>query len=380
VENSDTSYYIFNQRREQYLHVKQALFSEYVQQETLSKEQNLFFSFNSSADTLHSVKKEHGIFSVQDLKTLLSPSLIDTHNGGYFLRWNQKGIAINPSEEFLERFCALGQHLWDIDYVVVTSPEQNIQLELIYALNRELNNTLVSYEQEPHVITYLLHPRVYAEYAARLRPQFREERGSLICLETFQDGHGQECCELDPKIKLWYAKAGSGTALMIRLELCKEVDGKPVSFGYITNSSWDAFCSSFFKECSVLLLGFGQTSPEDLEKISTQTSNVGYYGLARALEELEQLEVLLVGEFSPCQGDIRLEIIKKLKKETSQNLEHQTIFPVEHGFILDLETMRVKTGTHKLPPYQFSDRGDVAVVRCEGSFSSLVYLSEEQIL
>jgi hypothetical protein len=213
---------------------------------------------------------------------------------------------------------------------------------------------------------------VYTEYAAKLRPQFREERSSLVCLETFQDGYGEECYELDPRIKLWYAKAEE--ALMIRLELTKEA-ASSVSFGYLTNASWSPSCSSFFKECSVLLLGFGQTSPEDLEKISIQSSCVGYFGLAQASEELENLQVLLVAEFCSSQGDIRLEIIKKLKQESSQKAEEQTIFPVEQGFILDLDGMRIKTGRHN-----FSDCENVRVVRCEGMFSPLAYLSQDQVL
>lgn len=380
MENNDTSYFVFNERREKYLQRKQSLFSEYVQKETSCKEQNLFFSLNSSATTLYSEKKENTPLSIQDLKNLLSPSLSDTHNGGYFLRWNQKGIVINPSKEFLNRFCALGHHLWDIDYIIVTSSDLPVELELIYSLNRELNNTLVSYEQEPHVISYLLPPKVYAEYAAKLRPQFREERSSLVCLETFQDEYGEERYELRPEIKLWYAKAGS-SSLMIRLELSKEIEEMPaVSFGYLTTSSWTHLCSSFFKDCSILLLGFGQTGPEDLEKISTQTSCIGYYGLTQASETLENLQVLLVGEFCLSQGDIRLEIIKKLQQESSQQAEHQTIFPIEQGFILDLENKYIKTGMSKLAPYQFSDCEKVHVVRCEGMFSPLVYIHKDQIL
>ncbi|MBS0654924.1 MAG: hypothetical protein JSR46_04030 [Verrucomicrobia bacterium] len=383
MENSDSALLVFDRRKEDYLQRKQALFAEYMQRDAQQKELNLFFCLNSSAETHQLSRNDAAPLSIEDLKNLLTNPFNTYHNGGYLLRWNKKSIVINPTRGFLERFCELGHHLWDIDAVIVTSPEKSSShdLELIHSLNRELNSTLVSYDQEPHVIRYLLHPVVYAQCGAILRPHFREEKGTVICLETFQDGYAEEVYALDSHSKLWYSKRDS--SLMIRLELYKEPDQEEspsLSFGYLADSQWDDTCAAFFKGCEVLLAGFGKTCPEDLENIKTQTNSIGYWGLSRAAKKLPKLQALLVGEFCPCQGDIRIAVIKKLKKQISGRDRQPTLLPLEQGFILDLDTMKINTGTKLLPPYQFCACDEVHVVQSEESFGPLLYLSKELVL
>jgi hypothetical protein len=383
VENSDNAFLVFDKRKEDYLQRKQALFAEYMQRNAKQRDLNLFFCLNSSAETLQTNRDEAAPFSLEDLKNLLTNPFNTYYNGGYLLRWNQKSIVINPTRGFMQRFCELGHHLWDIDAVIVTSPEKSSShdLELIHSLNKELNNTLVAYEQEPHVIRYLLHPVVHAQCAANLRPHFREEKGSVICLETFQDGYAEEVYALDPSIKLWYSKRDS--SLMMRLEFYKEPDQEEspsLSFGYLADSQWDDTCASFFKGCEVLLLGFGKTSPEDIENVKTETNSIGYWGLLRAAKKLQKLQVLLVGEFCPCQGDIRIAVIKKLKKQISGRDRQPALLPLEQGFILDLDTLKINTGTKRLPPYQFCACDEVHVVQSEESFGQLLYLSKELVL
>ena len=82
-----------------------------------------------------------------------------TQKGGYFMRYNQVGIAINPSADFFETFSSLSYHLWHIDAIVVTSFSEEIMacVKKLYRLNKEMNQTLLEKGVEPHIIRYFLH-------------------------------------------------------------------------------------------------------------------------------------------------------------------------------------------------------------------------------
>ena len=111
----------------------------------------------------------------------------------------------------------------------------------IHTLNRELNATLLSYEQEPHLIRYLLHPGS-GKHAGNVRPQFREEKNSAECLEPFDD---EEAYLLGENLRLIYRKAAQDGSLMLRFE------AQDKHFGYTSVRSMEE--THFFTDVHTLL-------------------------------------------------------------------------------------------------------------------------------
>ncbi len=361
IVSKDVSYdLLFQQRREEYLALKQTLFSAYMQRKQEPQERDLFFCFNSSDEHRYT---SSDCCSAKELQRLLTGShTANVHNGGYFFRWQHMGICLNPSDGFLQRFCESGHHLWEIDAIIVTSadPKASYEVEHIHRLNRELNTTLIAYEQPPHVIHSLLHPVVAMRLATHLRPIFREEKSSVISLEAFQD---EERHPLGEHCTLWYANAGSDT-LMIRLE------GGSQSFGYLSGTEWNDKCRHFFKKCNLFLAGIKIASLEEFEGLATPDSHsIGLQGLCRIAQELEELDCLLVSEFDAASGDIRLEVIKKL------HVPHKVILPIDAGFVMDLQSQAIKTG-----PGHFIPCKEVRIVRPQLPFSQLLFVSKDDIL
>lgn len=361
---TETSYdTLFENRRAEYLKETRELFSAFMQQPSRVKP-DLFLSFTQWEG---GQPKDKAPFSLADHKLLFGPTQIDEEKGGYYLRVAGKGIAISPGKTFFASLFQQGFTLFDIDLIIAPHPsaEMGAILKEIHALNRELNRTLLSYEQEAHVIRFLLHPELYSELSRELRPEFREERHSLHSLETFAQNDGEESYEISQDLHLAYTKA-QNDALALRLQT------KNFSLGLLSGTGWHERLKPFFASCRFMLCGIGQTPAEDLEQVSLQTDALGLFGLAQLLESLPGLDLVLLSEFSRQDGDIRLELVKKIRQMAAKG---PAILPVAFGFRLQLESGDVVTANNQHIHYQ-----EVKVVRAEGSFGTLLYVSNENIV
>ena len=219
------------------------------------------------------------------------------------------GICINPTPRYFYEFCQKGFSLQEIDCIIATKPSEHTQeaIATLLQLNREANKTLLSYGQKPHIIRFFLHPELYTKTATLFRALFREEVGSFVSLETF--AKGEEVRPLSDSLTLSYIKTVNDS-LSIRL------DGKS-SYGILSESGFSESLVDFFMPCSLLILEVGDSSPEDLEKVTFQPHALGYFGLYKLLRLLPDLKTCLISGFSRSMGDCRLELCQKLALEAA---------------------------------------------------------------
>lgn len=310
-------------------------------------------------------------FTLSSFEALFSSAKTDLQKGGFFISTQAGGILLNPSLGSLEQLFQHGLTLHDIDFVILSdyAGEEEREVLKLYELNRLFNQTLTRYEEPPHVIRYLLHPEAYARLVGELRPEYREERQSVRALEPFFGPENEEVIALDETSQLIYTKPQNGKALALRLELQQP----KLSFGLLWGNGWDESLAPFFSECEIILAGVGRVSPADLEKLSLQQESLGYFGLSELAKRTEALKLLLVSGFSKSEGDIRLELIKKLKAELA--LESNSCFIIDHGFSLQLDPLSIKTRSGKFEPYD-----EVSQVRLDGTFGKMAYVSREHLL
>jgi len=319
--------------RQQHLSQKNRQFSEYMKRLETLHNANFFISLNSW-------EKSKNAFA---LKQLLCNKKALTEKGGYFFRYKQTGVLINPSQNFLDTFSSLGFHLWHIDAVVITkdSSDSSAQTRLIHQLNKELNTTLYSNNCPPHVIRYFLHPDSYNSCAKDVRPTFKEERESLICLETFdsvETKHVSEAIAFD-------YKNGPDCAHAIRFSLD---NGK--SLGFALNGDTLEANDEFFAPCTCLI-----TTPHV------------------ALAPSEHTALVLVSEFDASEGDTRIEEIKRMRYQNTKRAV--PIFPLDTSLTVDLDTLsfHVAQNPESIEP-------DELVVGRSASFGPLFFSTCNQML
>ncbi|MDF2550238.1 MAG: hypothetical protein K0S07_1305 [Chlamydiales bacterium] len=332
-------------------------------------------------------------------RCLLSEGERKTSNG-YFLRWMGKGIALNPGYRFLENFHRQGLHIQDIDYVIVSqdSPETYADVKAIYDLNYQLNQTT----PHLHIIHYYLDQQAHKILSPLLKPNFKQERNTIHCLELYVDSPDMEKIDLTDTISLCYfptAMLDSSqsslspnedrsfkrrSSLGIRLDLATEdgtgltaVDGRSVlKLGYISGTAWTPMLAQHLGQCDVLMTGFETTTASDYGKLKYLEECLGYFGTCSLMEEVRP-QLLVYSEFSGREGDIRIEIAKKMRQEAAFASEQNTVvLPGDTGLYIDLSALKVLCSVSK----QLVEPKQVRVTKIDDAFGPLKYLAPSCII
>jgi tetratricopeptide (TPR) repeat protein len=314
-------------------------------------------------------------------------------NGGLFIRWNGKGIVINPGSQFLKNFHEQGLHIHDIDFVIVTDdkPENYADVKEIYDLNYQLNKV----NQQLQIIHYYFNHKAFQDLSRILKPHFKQERHTLHSLEIFLDSPDVEKLELSDGIHLNYFQASHRDVYMhsrdtkderknlsllgMRLDLktpASQVQDKAsVRIGYIGHSAWNPLLAHHLGSCDLLVTGFGNTSPNDFNKISYNQDCLGYYGTFTLLEEIAP-KLLLTGEYSGREGDIRLEVSQKIRNEYlsqvgSSQRQLPVVLPADTGLFLCLKSLKIYCSVSNT----WIEPSQIRVIKTADSFGQLEYLS-----
>lgn len=291
---------------------------------------------------------------------------------GFYLRWNDKGIVVNPGKHFLNDFHEQGLHIRDIDYVIVTQdqPLCYAGIKEIYDLAYQINRL----DAEPKVIHYYLNQKAYQELSLILKPHFKQERNTLHSLELFVDSSDIEKVELHHDIVLHYFPVSKGKqdtshALGIRLDLrLSETPYSEIKCGYVSGGAWSSSFSNFLKNCDVILAGFGNTSSPDYGKQVFNEDSLGYFGSSTLLEEA-QPHLFLLTEFEGKEGDIRLEVVRKMRAEC----KNQTvILPADCSLVVHLKKHLIRCSSSK----RWVVPNEIRVFKSPHAFDRLSYISD----
>lgn len=314
--------------------------------------------------------------------------------GGYFLRWRGKGVAINPGRNFLQALHRQGCHIGDVDFVVVTKgcAEGYTDVMPLYDLNAQANAA----QEQVHIIHYYLHQSAYQALARTLKPHCKQERNSIHSLDLFMDSPDLETVALTDGIQLNYFPIGQSlgggpredkypSSLGMRLDLTGPAHSHeqqpttavhPIRVGYASGTPWSPSLAEHFIGCDLLVVGIEETGPEDFRRTRYNTRSLGYFGCLSLLEEVTP-RLVLCSEFCGAEGDIRVELVRKLREDYHPHQTRRTtILPGDAGLSIDLTTLQVRCATTR----SFVDPSQVHVVRTNDQFGPLRYLAPQSLI
>lgn len=368
--------------------------SPITSENTHGLEQRIRFFQNHQAESMHSYLQqadknskltENALYVLNGWPAHAHKSLLFTEEsrkscGGHYLRWNGKGIAINPGPGFLDNFHRQGLCIRDIDFVIVTrnNREAYADVKAISELNHQLNKIA----PERQILHYFLHQRVCQELAPFLKPSFKQARNTIHKLEMYLDSPDVEKVELDDGITLHYFhttmpgalnnyrensddQSFNNSSLGIRLELSKEM--KKLKIGYLSGLAWSPLLAHHLGHCDIMLAAFGNTNSSDYSKMGYNEDSLGYFGVSTLLEELAP-RLMLLTEFGGREGDIRIEVVKKIRSEQGN---HSVLLAADVGLMVDLNNLNIKCSISEASVAP----KDVNVVASNESFGHLRYLS-----
>lgn len=323
-------------------------------------------------------------FSSRKEPLLLTEESRQSH-GGHFLRWNGRGIVLNPGPNFLEHFHSQGLCVRDIDHVIITRPNNEAygDVRAISELNLQINRIA----SDRHIIQYYLHQKAYQELASFLKPSFKQARNTIHKLEMFLDSPDVEKIELEENIILHYFQAtlqenpyatgqqehsANQTNLGIRLELSNKM--KTLSLGYLSSICWSPLIPHHLGHCDILLTAFGNTNPNDYSMLGYNEDSLGFCGTVTLLQQLNP-RLLLLTEFGGREGDIRLEITKKIRLDSKAQMPKNSsvVLPADIGLIVNLEALKIKCSLSQ----EFVSPNSLHVTTNSEGFGRLNYLSNQ---
>lgn len=351
------------------------LVGNYLKQSQKSPKEDKFLKFFTDARCTQ----------MESYENILSTESTEDFYCSAYLRWDNQGIVINPKGAFLKNFHEQGYHLSDIDYIIVTaeSPEVSSEVKKIHRFNTFLN----TYSSDIHVIHYYLNHYSHQELSRFLKPYYKQEKNTVQLLELFRDSPEVEKITLNDAIHLHYfpitKKDGFApyqerdllsSSLGLRLELKNSVTHESTLIGFLSSCIWSPLLAHHVGLCDVLIASFGNTTLEDLEKRKYNDHCLGYYGIYSLVEEI-QPKLMFCMEFSARHGDLRLELMQKLRhdleKAQGQVLSHTTaILPADEGLHLNLEELNIRCSLTN----QWIDPNHTKIIKSSANFGSLKYL------
>jgi tetratricopeptide (TPR) repeat protein len=302
-------------------------------------------------------------------------------SSGFFIRWNNKGIAVNPGSNFMDHFHEQGLCIRDIDFVIQTNsdPDCYNAIKDIYSLNSQLNKI----NPELQIIHYYLCHKAYQELSMVLKPNFKQERNSLHQLEIFMDSPETEAIELTQGITLNYFGmqeiANNSLAIPLGIRLDLRNSHQTTRVGYLSGTKWNPLLSHHMGTCEVLITGFGNTCSSDYSRLKYNEDCLGYYGCYSLMEEINPT-VMICTEFGGREGDIRIEAARKLRCDY-HNLHPNTrqrpvVLPGDQGLKIDLKNLFVQCTLTN----ENMEAEETRVVRTCDNYGNLHYLSSSNCL
>lgn len=295
---------------------------------------------------------------------------------GFFMKWNGKGIAVNPGANFMQQLHATGRTVRDIDYVIAlsSSPERYATVRQMNEINFKSNQIADSL----HVIHYHLNPRSFKELSPVMEPRYKQERGCVRSLDWYRDSQGEESIELGAGIELVYFSVPGQEnpdnlqGIRLRLTSVARTDEQPLKLdiGYVIHAQGATMVP--LHNLDVLIAAFGGTNESDLTAGDEEMLQLGYQGCYQ-LARTYQPRIMLINQFRLQDGDLRLAVVRRLREA----LQSRTILlPVAAKLMVDLLQQTVLcevTGAWVAAEF-------VHVVQNKELFGRLTYLSSECLL
>lgn len=263
--------------------------------------------------------------------------------GGMFLQWNGYGIAIDPGINFIENMHLNGLTMEDINAVVVTHNhiDHNGDLMIIDDLAQQLNRKNIVLYADQDTLKNAGQFKTFRNCNVLNCLSFEEYNlGDMneITLKYCSTQHiPEEVDESNKPIK--YQDNASFAVKFILSETGSET--KTVAF--TSDTRYFSGLSEFLSDCDYIVANMSETSKMDYSNGQKKEKHLGYQGCLDLIKECcnqkgndTQKTHFVVSEFWAGKGDVRRELIQKLRTDSICT----SVYPGDIGmtFFLDRPT------------------------------------------
>ncbi|UCE74540.1 MAG: tetratricopeptide repeat protein [Methanomassiliicoccales archaeon] len=268
----------------------------------------------------------------------------ECRGGGYFIKWQGKGIVVDPGLDFGRNFDEAGFNFQEIDMVIVshnhTDHNQDLRLidDIMYELAKRIDGIKYYLLTDADTRESVKFDPSEAPHRITL-PRFDIERVS-IGAETQLDL--REIADIPLVIRYFKAEhRGAKNAVGFRLDLYDDTKEEIVrSIGMSCDTMFfnDICDDDKLGTCDLLIAHISQPESEELKDPTyLKKGHLGYRGTAKLIQNT-RAKLNLVTEFWGGKGDLRIELTQGLRKLCGD----MTIFPGSIGCMIDLNNLNIQ--------------------------------------
>ena len=312
----------------------------------------------------------------------------DCNGGGFYLRYNNYGIVIDPGCNFINNMHKNKIDILDIDYVIIThnhfdhiSDAKGLQT-LSYEYNRIFKYTKNELKDKSgnlreHNIRWIVDKessesldKDFDKKYVQVIPKSKMLKQRLTTLDIDEPIDGLTF----RYFKTEHTSSSFGFVLSFEFE-----STRTELLGYTSDTMYYGDLVKHFSSCKYVIANISELSSEDLNgKISrTDTNHLKLQGCIN-IAKLCRPNHLIISEFWGGKDDIRLLIVKKIKREAfiEPNREHQdmqsivNVWPADIGFSIDLQNEKARCTNCG----HFVSLKDIISVQTDGAYSNLSYI------
>ena len=246
---------------------------------------------------------------------------IGKKGGGFYIKYNNVGIVIDPGINFLENLHDNNLYIQDIDIVIVTHNHIDH--------NSDLNKIIDVAYQIDKKIYYYIDKETYKKYQQEF--EYNEEK------------YGDNVIKVYPTREMPFILSSNGNH-SLRMKICKtehKCEGafgfkiylENICFGYTSDTGYTEHIGDFFRDVNVVLVNISETNKKDMILQELKETHLGVFGIYKLLEKNETKNnvVCLVAEFFGGFADLRLELADIIS--TYIGSTKYDIIPVDIGMI-----------------------------------------------
>lgn len=302
--------------------------------DTVTEYDNYSKQPNSDRDNSFSVLRGWG----SSIPLLHGADGIECRGGGYFLKWRGQGVVIDPGFDFVRNFHEAGFRSDEVHGILISHnhPDHNADLPALESLLFETRKGT----SKKYVLGM--------DAETKDDPLYAEFRGEVR--KWGQGNHRtSEWRPLLPDIEFRYFAVehktiSSETAVGFSFKLL--VDGRrKLTVAYTADTGYFDGLPQNIVSCDVLVAHIGSTRHEEFPPPKPhKVDHLGYNGLIKLINNLKP-RLTIVGEFWGGIGDLRIDLIKGLRRQTGLD----SIIPASVNLHLDLKTISVECNQCRAP-------------------------------
>ena len=264
----------------------------------------------------------------------------DPRGGGYYIKWDDTGIVVDPGHGFIQNLFECGLGIDDIDVIAIThdhpdhTQEFPLLIDLLYQFNKRKPGGAI-----PKRFSFLLNASSFSKFA----PIIRYETTPNLCQILWKDKEIRlgktNGITIKPTLTRHKELGGSEMGVGLLFNLFDDTAEEQCSIGITGDTAWTPFLVDAFNRTDILIAHLGTVHETEIEKREFYQKHLGILGFynlfTQLLRQPHQPKIVILSEFGEELSKSR-NSIANVFQSSIPNADNTRFLPADIGLKIRL--------------------------------------------